>query len=227
MRLLRNAALFALTAFPLVSQAEIVTYEFSANVWNMFTSQSSPSGYINTTVTNSSLAGGSISMGDQVTGRISFDTSIPASWTSNEGDSKMYMSSVQQLQFQFVPSGIQFSNDGSFSYTLVKIPSTTYSFSYVAFAAPSGGNWGNLDFDDWSGKTPGNLDMPSHLNLGDYSSTNLSYYWHSQEGGPDLYVDARLDSLKEVSAVPEPSQWMMLAAGALLLIGASRRARRS
>lgn len=230
MNFARSLALCALAALPLASQAAIVTYDFSANVSSMFTFQSTANGDVyDHNFSSTDVPGVTISMGDRVTGRISYDTSAaPAPWVQPGSGGMGYPELINTLTFQFQPSGLQYSGASQYSNLFVSINPSGYRFGALNFSTEDAAlhNQGGLNFIDPSSAAPRSLDIPSHINLSDYPIAQVSYYWQSQTGGPDLYVDANISSLTEVSAVPEPSQWLMLAAGALLLAGASRRARR-
>lgn len=229
MHFARNAILLALAALPLVSHAEIVTYDFSAHVSYMFTAQSTPDGNVYNDVSTTNVPGVTMSMGDRVTGRISYDTATPAfpgmpPSTGSQG----YPGLVKTLTFQFQPSGLQYSGVGMYSNLFVMINPNGYQFGSLNFSSEDAAlhNQGGLTFIDPSSAAPHNLDIPAHIHLSDFPIAQVNYFWQSQTGGPDLYVNADINSLTEVSAVPEPSQWMLLAAGALLLAGAARRQRR-
>jgi len=230
MKFAHNIALLALAALPLVSHAEIVTYNFSADVAGIYMAQSTPTGYVYNYVASSDFAGASVSMGDHVTGHITYDTSIPAlPFIPASSGSQMYSGAVQQFEFKFQQSGLSYKFDSTgYSDIMTSINPTPYTFGSVGFSTlsntPQSSTFSMLNFIDPSSKAPASLDIPSQLALSDFPLAQLTYTY--QVGDTSVNVSAGLNSLTKVSAVPEPNQWMMLAAGALLLVGVSRRAQR-
>ena len=227
MRASRLAIVLAIAAAPLISHAEIVSYTFSANVSTMFTADDS--GIID--VNTSSLAGSPISMGDRLTGQITYDTSLAPGYTSEDGASVLYFGAIQSLSFKFDTTGLQYQSAGSFDITAVSVHPSGYGFSAVGFstsnyAAPARTS-GWLDFDDFSGKALNNLAIPSGLSLQAFPYSAATYIWEAPDHSVRLFATADLDTLTKVSAVPEPSSWSLFAIGAAVLAGLTRRQRRT
>lgn len=224
MRAFRLAIALALGTVSFSSYAEIVTYAFSAHVSGMFVSDSAGLTSLNT----SSLAGSPISMGDLLSGQVSYDTSISPISVAADGTGKTYNRAIKSMSLQSGTTGLQYQSTGVLDLTMVRIHSGGTNFGAVIMhtSDSSARTAVELDFTDFYGTALNSLAIPSDLSLAVFPYSLASYTWTSPDNSTRLDVTARLDTLTRVSAILEPSSWALFAAGAAVLAGVARRQRR-
>jgi hypothetical protein len=164
MRAARLAAVMALATAPLVSHAEIVSYAFTAHVeyiaeitnqWNY------------TIVGASGLAGALISMGDGMSGQITYDTSVNSEYISS--DYTVYNGVIKSLSIKFNPTGLQFQSVAGFDTTYIAHHPSGDDFDYIDFFAADGNSPGHaegtLDLTDFSGTALNSTAIPLSLSM--------------------------------------------------------------
>lgn len=204
---MKNIVLGALLVGSLASQsafAEIRTFDFSASVSSLLTIH----GFKSTV--SGIHAGTTVSKGDLIEGRLSFDD-LGRDWDNAVGS----VSAKPALQFEYT-----FVADG----TTVSFDAPTWShnpkFLWLADLFTARGVSGELNANSM-------LTLLSPVGghsweLGNGTSGTLSLNWSGVTGL------AKLTSFTEVSPVPEPSTYGMMLIGAAVVAGAAkRRARRA
>lgn len=220
MRFPRSAAMLALAALPLASYADVVTYDFSANVSMMQVYD----GHDIYEVGSSSLPGALIVKGAHLSGRITYSTSGPVSYVSSDGYTKIYDNVIQSYSFTMAKSGFTYTGGDVYNGAVV---SADPKYNLIAFATnsitPQISQYSSFNLGDTTATALSGPDIPSEISLAVFGLSEVSYTWQDNATGLTLYLHAPTESLTRVSAVPEPGQWAMFALGAAMLAGLARR----
>ena len=211
------------------ASAAIISYDFTATV-HFVTETDTAKNYLTTSVTSSSLAGLPIALDQVIHGHFSIDTGTlinPASQSAvaSQDGYQMYAGSFGQNNFSaaFV-GGPAIESSAGASNTLQVVNSMsgkggadTLSAGTYVYSAQSL-QTASIFLDDFSGKAFNQDGVPSTLTLADFGYASFHYSYGSYTPGSKiLSVDARIDSLTPMAAVPEPASYAMLAGGLLLL----------
>lgn len=205
------------------------TYEFTATVTEMYLADVVADVFLQPDTMSGIAAGSAISVGDKVVGHFSYDTSAtlyynawfyPDGWDVTKPGSFMYVAgptAPMSLDFTIVPSGQKFSAHPDFLYVGYN-DKADGSFSFYTNDGIKHGNLGVAQ-----ALTSGAL--PEHLSLMDGAFNRVNEGWTLDNG--NMYgVSATINTMTEVSAVPEPESYAMLLAGLALLgmtAGVARR----
>jgi hypothetical protein len=206
--------LFAALAscFALNAVAAVHTYQFEATVsmigdYNTYTFLQSTAG---------ELPGTSLTIGDRIAGRFSYDTESPLAWSypwSRTFDSAGRQNS---LVFTDLPS----------AFTNAHLPTaglTMEDDSWGRYLSITAGSF-YLNFFD-SSKTVLIMDhLPDQLSLGNLQA-GIGSSFNRDADGHFIITSAQLTSLNEVSAVPEPESYAMLLTGLAIVSAVLRRTR--
>ncbi|MQA18837.1 PEP-CTERM sorting domain-containing protein [Rugamonas sp. FT103W] len=219
-----------LSCFALGAQAQstIHTYEFTAKVDHLykydFNENSTPDS------AGGKLAGTVISLGDKVTGYLTYDSASPQfifdPFPAHNPDSTApggftYGAPGLKNEFSFTiqPSGQKFSSKELRTWTSLAVNHQVGGADSFGISAGDYPNDADVVFSAPSVFTNGHI--PTSLSLSVFTTAYAISSWTSAEDGSWVMATARLDSLTEVSAVPEPETYAMMLAG-VLLIGYSR-----
>lgn len=217
-------------AFSNASHAAIYNFEYTARV-----SKVEEETHFNTTrtsVNSSSVAGGTISIGDRITGVISYDSNAPISTRHVDGSavsiSYGYLDSLE-LSANFAAAGIHFEpNSYKWGYTFYghtdpalinSFSAGTYRYSFI----PGGSmtqETASFQFGDSTGTKIGDA-LPGAEAAG-FDSNWLHYQLLNNGNAEGVYVTADFTGMKFTQAVPEPETYAMLLVG-LAAIGWRRR----
>jgi hypothetical protein len=227
------AGAFACLALWNTAQAAIYTFEYTALVSKIEVGKPNNDN-IRTPVTASNLAGGTISVGNKVTGIISYDSNAPISSISTHYDGSTsvsygYFASLD-LTAHFLAADVNFASNGYkwgyMSYGGVPtwgvngVSAGTYRY----LTLPDGAMTREVlavDLGDSTSTKIGNK-LPG-VEAVDFDSNSMSYEFDNQHGEV-LRVEWNIAEMKFLQAapVPEPETYAMLLAG-LAVIGWNRR----
>ncbi|WGG49696.1 PEP-CTERM sorting domain-containing protein [Rugamonas sp. DEMB1] len=220
------------------AQADVVTYEFTATITTMKLDY--------TVVTESSLPGKTISVGEAVRGRLTYNTQTPlhSQWIGEPGEpgtARNYAARGMKntMSFVFETHGFSFdsapstSKDDQMDITVrndtdapMGAPGPYDQLNIEAYSVNSyGRNFGSLSMNDYTGSLLVHGDIPHRLP--DINSKYIlqEFEYNLDHNGVWLSARGALTSLTLVSSVPEPSTYAMFMAG-LACLAWRRRTRR-
>lgn len=201
------------------ASAAVHTYDFTAKVvamGEMFLTYEP--------VPDTPFPGEVIALDGLIKGRISYDDATPLKWDSGSDQASYASATASQIHLAFVGSGRTFAFVGN---EVRVYDNSAREHDRVDFSSPWY-SWGHVGVG-FVGDGHGVLSsraIPSHLTLEAFPNSSVFMFWQPPSSGQMHWAAARMDSLVEVSAVPEPSSMAMLLAGlGGLAIGARRRSR--
>jgi hypothetical protein len=230
MKLMFIVVIFA-TTHANITQAAILTYDFTATISKIWEYKGGQITYVN----SSNVPGVTVANGYSITGQFTFDTQTPLSAYQpappESGSYILYSSAgrvnnlsltIQQniLSFESNPDSWQFlvqvANDAStFSGSDILSVSAASAYSPYSFQSAT------INLFDSTGRIFANAQLPTNLALPSFSYSNIDYAWLNQSDGSQMHANGALTSLtlRPASPVPEPSSWRMLLLGVGLLSG--------
>lgn len=220
MRFPRYVAMLILATLPFASHADVLTYDFSANISWMGIYD----GHDNNDVDSSSLPGVLVAKGDHLKGRITYATSGPVSYVSADGLVKIYDNVIQSYSFTVASSGFSYTSAYPYNGVVVSADPKNKVLAFTTSAlTPEVSLYSALSLASPTGSALSTPDIPSELSLAAFGQSEVSYAWVDNASGLTLYFHATTESLTRISAVPEPGQWSMFGLGAAMLAGLARR----
>lgn len=221
--------LYAIAAAAIVlcspAHAELYTFEYTAIVSRIGALPDGFSDNGGVSVPSASIPAGSISIGDKVTGTISYDSQLV------DTDVSGYVPSFEQtVNFASAPVNF-FSNGYKYGYMQTyPVGSTekdslsmgTYRYLYLPTGAMTREEAGFTFADSTHTKFDGNK-VPG-ANASTFDSNTMRYVYSDNSLNTGFAVDANITNLRLVSAVPEPGTYAMLLAGLGVLSWRRRKA---
>jgi hypothetical protein len=225
MKIFKMVFAVALAALTTASaHAEIVTFEFTAVVSKIFQLDPTLPFMTDSVVIKDST----VRTSDIVHGTFSYDTSAPV-WLTPRPDTAVYKD-LASLTFAF-QGGLKFEPATTPGSSQVSVQNNRNYAGDTRFLDSIGIATGVLENEsasfflvDDQGIAFNSTSLPSRLTLSQFSQRTLTY-----DIGPDdtrVSVEAEITSLNAVTAVPEPSSYVLLLSG-LALLGWRRRAARA
>ena len=200
-----------------LAHAEILTFQYTAKVSNIEENDNA--------VQSSSFAGGQISLGDSMTGTITYDTALPVVSRYDYGfstDITYNPLNSLELSMQIPTGGVNFeANYYTFAGTSYHPKGSSYTDTFSAGAyrylyMPNGGMsqevlvvaFGDSTHTKFSDNIPG-------LNALGFDSNSIRYQYVGQQ--KSLNLQGTITDLRAIQSVPEPETYAMLLAGLSLL----------
>lgn len=216
-----------LSAFQLQAHATTRTYAFTSSIQSMFEHDAQTN--VNTNVTQSSLPGSTLAVGDLVVGQFSYDdAALPSPYDEN-GSSDGYLvfgSAVQSFSVSVASAGFSYLASLGPGGNIVLSDNSTHPSGWDNFSPFSEAAYNlvdyrsaNLNLFDKTGTAINGYTLPQSLNLGSFHYSNLHFAYLRKSDGDQFHFNGALTSLTEVSAVPEPATWGLMLTG-LALVGA-------
>jgi hypothetical protein len=215
------------------AHAELYTFEYTAKVGSILEVKYSGG---ETNLQSVTTSGSPISIGDTVTGRISYDSHLPIIRQETRFDDALIIDygRIDSLQISttFETAGVSFTTEGYkfggkiFYPTGSPQPDAFYVGSYHYTFAADYASQESLGFD-FADSTHSKLDLSTipGANAATFDS-NSFFYTYDYRGAPSgVQIRGPLTSLRLISAVPEPSTYAMLLVG-MLLVGWRRMSTR-
>jgi hypothetical protein len=215
----------ALLASAATANAEIVTFEYTAAIIDL--TEWGPWSPIAYHVESSNLPGFTVSNGETITGRLSYDTSMQLVPNPDFPSGHVYeLGSTAKITHTFTlqGSGTSSSVDSSPG---VQMEDYSSGADQLTFTGNAGGNNWWETYLSLTATRPGYQPavLPGAAELGGTSGyTANSFYITFWDAGIQLNADAKISSFHVVSSVPEPSTYAMLLAGAVPLLLRRRKA---
>jgi hypothetical protein len=223
-----GAVALALLSAAGAAQAGTVTYTFTAVVDKVLELNNFQGGYVD----SATLEGHHMAVNDQLTGRISFDTSDP-SWFFDYGAYSLGTLPKFSMEYSFQSGLNNYASAYTGSVRVIDSPDldsvSLDNANYYGGTPPDLIGGAGLAFDDASGTYLTSTALPSSIDTlypGLVSRIGGSWYRTGDETG--IFFWGTLTSIQQVavSPVPEPESALLMLAG-LGAIGAALRKRRA
>jgi hypothetical protein len=211
------------------AQAAIYTFEYTAMVSSIAEYPDAFGFGPSTSVQSTSITGAAISVGDTVTGVVSYDSQMPIASQSHDASGNYvsygYVASLQltanfaAANLHFAPNGYQFGGLASFPAGSAFHDSFglgAYRYNYL----PDGGMTQEvlgIHFEDSTHTKFDGYTVPG-ADVATFDSNNLAYEFGSTGSNQRVAIGSNIVGLRLVSAVPEPSTYAMLLGGLMLLL---------
>ena len=224
-------ALFLLTAAALAlpASAQLVDVRFEADLKSMYyadcqaySSYGGCNSWTNTQLASSDfLAGQTVEVGQRIYGHYTYNSDSPLSGISEDGAQAVHLNAVPDAgvsvgQISLPVDWLNQTNTGSFS--VVNNRGTNDSFFLQSFF--SQGDWfaiSTLDLQDSTGNAFNDFTVPTSLNVNDFNSSLYSLAFVRRSDGDQLQISGQLRSVQFISAVPEPSSYLLASLGFAML----------
>ncbi len=219
------------------ADAAVVSYDFTAKINDLFEYDGTTK--VITHVATSNFPGSTISLADTVSGKFFYDTT----WALHpyyqpekpvSGTYLMYTSGAPVSAISFSVGGAAIFDAKDSASVQIANNASTFNGSDIFYLGSSTAYNGvmhqnaNIALFDRSGSAFQSGDLPTQLNLADFSYRQLGSAWLRYSNGDQLQMSATLTSITPtVSPVPEPDAAALFGGGlALLLMLSFRRNRR-
>jgi len=231
------AALFSVIACSASAQASVLTFEFTAII-NTIT-QFEVAGFRITPLTSSALSGSTLSVGDSFIGRFSYNTESGVVYNyAQPGGSESYYGGYfgsnldgNRVSGKFSPSAFGFDTGSKFNTNVHVIDSAAGgardSIEITGYGVSPANTSQTLlvTLQDDDGTAFSSSALPQSLSTNMAGTFNYSYNIDSP-GIISDQINGEITSLRQISAVPEVSSYVMLLAGAGLIGMVTRRRNR-
>lgn len=211
------------------AHATIYSFEYTAVVTSIVENLNSFGGGSDTYVQTTQVPGVTISVGDTVTGRISYDSHMRL-WDEYHDidgnfNSYSYYDSSIELSANFVPASLQVVpysvlGAGQSSYQTDSTHVSAFGLGgYTYRRAPDGDvaqEMLQVEFVD-SAHTKFEDNAIPGANLSTFDNKTLEYYYRGGYVFQSASITGNITSMHLISAVPEPSTYAMLLGGLMLL----------
>lgn len=221
----------AAVSFSLPASAAIITFEYTGTVKHL-QEPAINAGPGDASVAETTLIPGSVRVGDSFRGRFSFDSAAPGYFSGvpfTQDYGRYLTPAVPAATLRFDHSGLALASHALMPLVQLGLAGgdPAAAGAYVAidpgFGAAAQFRFGLSLRDGAAGALQGYA-LPTSFNLADFATRELNLTWYG-EGSNSVGLRGDLASLVEVSAVPEPSSWVLIGAG-LAGIGAGALRRR-
>jgi hypothetical protein len=217
------------------AHAAIYTFEYTATVSSIAEYADAFGGGTPTSVLSTSIPGGTISIGDTVTGKVSYDSNMPISFESHDASGNYvsygYVASLQltadfaAANVHFSPNGYQYGGQSSFPSGSPYNDSFglgAYRYAYLGGGGMSQEVLG-IHFEDSTHTKFDGHTLPG-AEIATFDSNNMVYDYANNFTDQKASITGNITSVHLVSAVPEPESYAMLLGG-LALLAWRRRSR--
>ena len=206
------------------ARAELVTFEYTGMV-NFIREWPVNQQYTHArALAASTIAPGTIRVGHTFSGTLTYDTAMNR-WNMGDPALEGYYSDLGNGRY--VPSStIRFDQAGWQLLTRPQSPLITVfdlgtDYASISYAlAPNGNLWFSLSsgIDALNGPA-----IPSDIDLARFDEPFVTLTWTNDQASATLETRGMLTSLTRVAPVPEPSTYLLLAAGLAVVAGGARR----